>query len=150
MTKSAPPPGGVTRGRTNLIFGWAPKPKKRRMSQPMTVACSSVRGQAALALSERQSLVDPELVVEIERITGVSRHDLRPDLSRIFRQELGLSPWEYLTRYRIRQARQLLRITNDSIADIALQVGFDDKAYFTRVFHRYTGCSPSIYRKRRE
>jgi hypothetical protein len=29
-------------------------------------------------------LVDPELVVEIERITGVSRHDLRPDLSRIF------------------------------------------------------------------
>jgi len=71
-------------------------------------------------------------------------------LSRIFRQELGLSPWEYLTRYRIRQARQLLRITNDNITDIALQVGFDDKAYFTRVFHRYTGCSPSIYRKRRE
>src|SRR5215475_408787 len=31
-----------------------------------------------------KSLVDPELVVEIERITGVSRHDLRPDLSRIF------------------------------------------------------------------
>jgi DNA-binding transcriptional regulator YdaS (Cro superfamily) len=30
------------------------------------------------------SLVDPELLVEIERITGVSRHDLRPDLSRIF------------------------------------------------------------------
>ena len=31
-----------------------------------------------------KALVEPELVVEIERITGVSRHDLRPDLSRIF------------------------------------------------------------------
>jgi DNA-binding transcriptional regulator YdaS (Cro superfamily) len=31
-----------------------------------------------------KSLVDPELVVEIERITGVSRHELRPDLRRIF------------------------------------------------------------------
>ena len=61
----------------------------------MAVACSSVGGQAALArtigrpeqtVSEwanGKSLVDPELVVEIERITGVSRHDLRPDLSRI-------------------------------------------------------------------
>jgi signal transduction histidine kinase/AraC-like DNA-binding protein len=71
-------------------------------------------------------------------------------LSRIFRQELGISPWEYLARYRIRQARQLLQATNENIADIALRVGFDDKAYFTRVFHRYAGCSPSAYRKRLE
>jgi transcriptional regulator GlxA family with amidase domain len=69
-------------------------------------------------------------------------------LSRIFRQELGLSPWEYLARYRIRQARQLLRATNDSVADIAVRVGFDDQAYFTRVFHKYAGCSPTVYRRR--
>jgi DNA-binding transcriptional regulator YdaS (Cro superfamily) len=55
-----------------------------------------VGGQAALAgaigrpeetvsyWTNGKSLVDPELVVEIERITGVSRHDLRPDLSRTF------------------------------------------------------------------
>ena len=66
------------------------------MSQAMVVACSSVGGHAALARAigrteetvsdwvNGNSLVDPELVVEIERITGVSRHDLRPDLSRIF------------------------------------------------------------------
>ena len=34
--------------------------------------------------ADGKSFVDPELVVEIERITGVSRHELRPDLSRIF------------------------------------------------------------------
>ena len=66
------------------------------MSQAMAVACGSVGGQAALARAigrpeetvsdwvSGKSLVDPELVVEIECITGVSRPDLRPDLSRIF------------------------------------------------------------------
>jgi DNA-binding transcriptional regulator YdaS (Cro superfamily) len=74
----------------------ATETEKRRMSQAMTVACGSVGGQVALARAIGRSeetvsewangkyLVDPELVVQIERITGVSRHDLRPDLSRIF------------------------------------------------------------------
>ena len=78
-----------------LKFLIATETEKRRMSQAMAVACSSVGGQAALARAIRRpqetvsdwangkSLVDPELVVEIERITGVSRHELRPDLSRI-------------------------------------------------------------------
>jgi signal transduction histidine kinase/AraC-like DNA-binding protein/ABC-type sugar transport system substrate-binding protein len=83
---------------------------------------------------------------EIAQSVGVTDNYL----SRIFRQELGLSPWEYLARYRVRQAKEFLRITNDNIADIALRVGFDDKAYFTRVFHKYAGCSPTIYRRRPE
>src|SRR5215470_20205102 len=70
--------------------------EKRRMSQAMAHACSNVGGRAALARAigrpeetvsdwvNGKSLVDPELVVEIERITGVPRHNLRPDLSRIF------------------------------------------------------------------
>jgi DNA-binding transcriptional regulator YdaS (Cro superfamily) len=74
----------------------ATETEKRRMSQAMARACSSVGGQATLARAigrpeqtvsdwtSGNSLVDPELVVEIERITGVSRHELRPDLSRIF------------------------------------------------------------------
>jgi DNA-binding transcriptional regulator YdaS (Cro superfamily) len=74
----------------------ATETEKRRMSHAIAHACDSVGGHAALARAigrpeetvsdwaSRNSLVDPELVVEIERITGVSRHDLRPDLSRIF------------------------------------------------------------------
>jgi len=80
---------------------------------------------------------------EIAQAIGVTENYL----SRIFRQELALSPWEYLARYRIHQAKQLLLATNTSIADIASQVGFDDKAYFTRVFHKYAGCSPTAYRR---
>jgi signal transduction histidine kinase/ABC-type sugar transport system substrate-binding protein/AraC-like DNA-binding protein len=69
-------------------------------------------------------------------------------LTRIFHRELGLSPWEYLNRYRIKRAKELLRSTHASITAIATQVGFDDPAYFSRVFHKEVGRSPREYRER--
>lgn len=80
---------------------------------------------------------------EIAEATGVSESYL----SRVFRQELGLSPWDYLNRYRILQSKELLRRTNRTIKTIAHQVGFKDPAYFSRVFHKMTGLSPSVYRE---
>jgi transcriptional regulator GlxA family with amidase domain len=68
-------------------------------------------------------------------------------LTRIFRRELGLSPWDYLNRYRIRRARELLLTTSDSVTSVALQVGFSDPAYFSRVFRRQVGLSPSAFRE---
>ncbi|MFO7634100.1 MAG: helix-turn-helix domain-containing protein [Caldilinea sp.] len=67
-------------------------------------------------------------------------------LSQIFRQEIGISLWEYLTRYRIRQAKQLLRRTTHSITEVASAVGIQDSAYFSRIFHKLLGMSPSAYR----
>jgi YesN/AraC family two-component response regulator len=71
-------------------------------------------------------------------------------LSRVFNRELGLSPWEYLNRYRIYQAKDLLRRTNDSINSIAQQVGFHDQKYFSRVFRNLTGSGPKEFRERSE
>jgi signal transduction histidine kinase/AraC-like DNA-binding protein/ABC-type sugar transport system substrate-binding protein len=71
-------------------------------------------------------------------------------LSRIFHQELGLSPWQYLKRLRIHYAKARLRESSESITAIALQTGFDDPAYFSRIFHQEVGCSPSAYRQRPE
>lgn len=68
-------------------------------------------------------------------------------LSEIFRQELGLSPWEYLNRYRILHAKALLRHTDDSITNVALKVGFNDPSYFGRVFHHQVGLTPRAYKK---
>jgi len=83
---------------------------------------------------------------EIAAAIGVSEDYL----SRIFRQELDISPWEYLNRYRILQAIERLRRTSDSIGTVARQVGFKDSAYFSRVFHKVTGLSPTAYREHPE
>ncbi len=69
-------------------------------------------------------------------------------LTRIFHRELGISPWDYLNRYRIKRAKALLRTSHASITAIASQVGFADSAYFSRVFHKEVGCSPREYRER--
>jgi len=67
--------------------------------------------------------------------------------SRVFHRELGLSPWDYLNRYRVCQAQELLRRTSDPIQTIARQVGFKDQAYFSRVFRNLTGVSPTAFRE---
>ena len=67
-------------------------------------------------------------------------------LTRVFGQELGISPWDYLTRYRIARAKELLRSSLDSIGAIGRRVGFPDPAYFSRVFRKHTRMSPREYR----
>lgn len=68
-------------------------------------------------------------------------------LNRIFRQEMKLSPLDYLNRLRIRKAKELLCHSQETVTNIATQVGFDDAAYFSRVFHRVTGQSPQQFRQ---
>lgn len=67
-------------------------------------------------------------------------------LTRIFHKELGLSLWEYLNRYRIYLAERLLLETNDTVYEIAERIGFQDKAYFCRVFKKIYGISPGKIR----
>lgn len=67
--------------------------------------------------------------------------------SRIFRQEMSISPLDYLNRFRIQKAKELLLQTQETITKIATQVGFDDAAYFSRVFHRLTNQSPQEFRQ---
>jgi signal transduction histidine kinase/AraC-like DNA-binding protein len=68
-------------------------------------------------------------------------------LTKIFHDELGFSPRDYLARLRIIQAKRLLRSSDTSISDIALAVGFDDPSYFGRVFRLLTGFTPKAYRE---
>jgi signal transduction histidine kinase/AraC-like DNA-binding protein/DNA-binding LacI/PurR family transcriptional regulator len=80
---------------------------------------------------------------EMANAIGVSESHL----SRIFRRELGITPWDYLNRYRIKLAKELLVQTDRSITSVALEVGFSDPAYFSRVFRRQVGLSPSAFRE---
>ncbi|MDR2259186.1 MAG: helix-turn-helix domain-containing protein [Treponema sp.] len=71
-------------------------------------------------------------------------------LTRIFHREMGLSLWDYLNRYRVFLAAGLLRRTDETIQEIAARCGFQDQAYFCRVFKKIYGCPPGQLRKRSE
>ncbi len=67
-------------------------------------------------------------------------------LSRVFQRELGVSPWEYLSRLRVLRAKERLREGDESIQVVARRVGFSDPAYFSRTFRRLAGMPPRAYR----
>ncbi len=67
-------------------------------------------------------------------------------LTRIFRKEIGLSPWDYLNRQRIHLATNLLKQSTLTINEVASQTGFHDQAYFCRVFRKIKGMAPTKVR----
>jgi DNA-binding LacI/PurR family transcriptional regulator/AraC-like DNA-binding protein len=69
-------------------------------------------------------------------------------LTRIFHREMGMSLWDYLNRLKVFLAAEFLRQTNRTIQDIAWQTGFNDQAYFCRVFRKIYGVSPKQLRKK--
>jgi signal transduction histidine kinase/AraC-like DNA-binding protein len=79
---------------------------------------------------------------EIADVLAVSKNYL----GRIFHEEVGLTPWEYLIRYRVLRAKELLRTTDYTVAEVAARVGFDTTTYFNRIFRREVGCSPRAFR----
>ena len=67
-------------------------------------------------------------------------------LSALFSQKVGLSFVEYLTKKRMARAQQLLRQTSKRSGEIAYEVGYKDPRYFSFVFKKTQGCTPSSYR----
>lgn len=74
-------------------------------------------------------------------------HMSRSNLMRVFRKATSQTPIEYLVRLRIQKAMDMLRNTDLSITEIALEVGFNDSNYFTRQFRRILGESPRAFRQ---
>jgi two-component system response regulator YesN len=68
-------------------------------------------------------------------------------LSAIFSQEVGQTLIDYLTLKRIDEAKRMLRQTDKLLFEIASEVGYKDSRYFSFVFKKIAGCTPSDYRK---
>ena len=71
----------------------------------------------------------------------------RSQLFRVVKRETGLSPQQYLTRYRLRESLRLLRETELPITEVVYSVGFEDLSHFSRCFKREYGVSPRQYRR---
>jgi len=60
----------------------------------------------------------------------------------------GLTPINYVQRLRIEDAKRRLERTEASVEEVSWRVGYEDAAFFRRLFRRTTGLSPGAYRKR--
>ena len=68
----------------------------------------------------------------------------------LFNKETGVSFSEYLTSIRMREAERLLTHTTLSLEEIAVQCGIQDYYYFNKVFKKYSGETPSQYRRQKK
>mgnify|MGYP000732582511 CR=1 FL=1 len=114
--------------------------KEAREAMPNTPSSSSQYVLAAIKYIQFNYSHDIS-VDDIAKAVGVSRSHLY----RVFMSNVGQSPIDYLTGYRISEACSLLKNTGLSIAEIAVSVGFFDQFYFSRVFKKVKGVPPSKY-----
>ena len=69
---------------------------------------------------------------------------------RSFKKYTGTTPMQYIVSARIINAQLLLETTQYSVSEISRIVGYDNPLYFSRLFHKTKGFSPSEYRKKIE
>ena len=67
-------------------------------------------------------------------------------LSKTFKEETGLNFIDYVTKLRIEEAKKMILFSNKTITEITFELGYNDTAYFSKVFKRYTGYSPSHFK----
>lgn len=65
----------------------------------------------------------------------------------LFKQSMGVSPYQYVLRQRIDRAKQLLKQRQLAITDVALECGFANQTHFTKHFRKLTGTTPRAYRE---
>jgi transcriptional regulator GlxA family with amidase domain len=104
-----------------------------------------VRAQIARAVDLMQSCYQDELSLDdLARAAAMSRYHFL----RSFKAHVGITPYVYLQRVRLRTATSLLLASTRSITEIALACGFTSSSRFSAAFRRCYQCSPSAYRRR--
>ncbi len=81
----------------------------------------------------------------LEYVSSIANMN-RTYFSRLFKKEMGVGFVDYVTQYRIERAKDLLRNKDLRVHEIAELTGFVDENYFSKVFKRYTGISPTAFR----
>ncbi|NJN20644.1 MAG: helix-turn-helix transcriptional regulator [Leptolyngbya sp. RL_3_1] len=66
--------------------------------------------------------------------------------SHLFKQSIGISPYQYLLQQRVERAKQLLKQTNQPIVEIALDCGFNSHSHLSKQFRQLTGMTPKAFR----
>ena len=88
---------------------------------------------------------------ELSLNTVASHVNFSPNhLSMVFRQQTGQPLVKYVTDYRMNKAKELLRCTNKKSSEISTEVGYKDPHYFSYLFKKTQGMTPTQYRGGKE
>jgi AraC-like DNA-binding protein len=126
-----------------------------RLNLLASLICQSLREQyAAGAQATTHGYAQTaKLMIDTEFMAPLTVDDLATriyisgdHLRYLFRKEYGVGPIHYLLRKRIEYAERLLTTTDKKVQEIARLCGFDDPAYFSRLFKHHNGSSPLQYR----
>jgi len=66
---------------------------------------------------------------------------------RVFKQEMGISPVDYINQLRIEKAKVLIKENECDLTEIFLSCGFKNRSYFNRTFKKYVGLTPNSFRQ---
>ena len=96
-----------------------------------------------------KTYIETHFKEELTRESLASEVFMNPDyLSKLFKKNTGSSLMDYVTKVRIERAKELLERTVLTISEIAIETGYSNTAYFTKMFKKYTnGVTPREYRK---
>lgn len=98
-------------------------------------------------LLEIENYIAAHLEVNITSIDVAHHLYLNPSyFSRSFKRLTGETFTNYVHRYKTRIASEMLKSMGDSVDDIALKLGYPNRAYFAKVFKKYTGVTPGQYK----
>jgi len=108
-------------------------------------------GMAPRSLRRVVDYVDAHLKDELKlrdlaAVAGLSKHRFAHN----FKTTTGLSPHRYVLAQKIARAKRMLREDGSSVTEIAFALGFTQISRFSAVFHRWTGVTPSTYRRAAE
>ncbi len=103
---------------------------------------ATLLGDAAAYIS--QHLGDQLTLETVSQAVHISPYYL----SHLFKDEMGATFVEFVTKQRVAEAKRRLRGTDDSVTEIAFSLGYVDAGYFIKVFRRATGTTPLQYRKK--
>lgn len=102
---------------------------------------AAIRG-AQEWLAKKFAVANP--IAEVTRRSGLAERTFK----RRFTAATGMSPIAYVQRLRIEEAKRKLERTESSIDEISWAVGYEEPAFFRRLFKRVTGVAPAVYRRR--
>jgi AraC family transcriptional regulator len=91
-------------------------------------------------------LADEIQLTDLAELLGLSQFHF----SRLFKQSVGVPPYQYLLQQRVERAKQLLRITDQSIMEIALRCGFSSHSHLGKWFRHFVGMTPKAFRSQQD